>query len=52
MGECKIVCAFGKKYLLFGKNQDMTILIKKEDFLCWQQNSRFDRSLQITTEAA
>ena len=47
--KCKIVCVFGKKYLFFGKNQDMTILIKKEAFLCRQQNSRFDRLLQITT---
>ena len=31
-----------------GKNQDMTILIKKWDFLCQKQNRRFDRSLQIT----
>ena len=29
---CKIICVFRKKYLFFGKNQDMTILIKKEDF--------------------
>jgi predicted nucleic acid-binding protein len=32
LGECKIVCVFGKKYLFFGKNQDMTILIEKEYF--------------------
>ena len=31
-GECKKVCVYGKKYLFFGKNQDMTILIEKEDF--------------------
>ena len=29
-GQCKIVCVFGKKWLLFGKNSDMTILIEKE----------------------
>ncbi len=30
--QCKIVCVFGKKWLLFGKNIDMTILIEKEYF--------------------
>ena len=30
--QCKIVCVFGKKWLLFGKNYDMKILIEKEYF--------------------
>ena len=29
---CKKVCVSGKKWLLFGKNSDMTILIEKEYF--------------------
>lgn len=37
LGQCKKVCVFGKKYLFFGKNQDMKILIEKEYFLCQQQ---------------
>ena len=30
--QCKLICVFGKKWLLFGKNSDMKILIEKEYF--------------------
>ena len=46
---CKIVCVFGKKKLLFGKNSDMTILIEKEYFLWQLQRNKFDRLSQKTT---
>lgn len=32
-GGSKIVCGFSNKYFLFGKNQDMKILIKEDYFL-------------------
>ena len=30
--QCKELCVLGRNQLLFGKNQDMTILIEKEYF--------------------
>ena len=45
----ELIHVFGKKWLLFGKNQDMTNLIKKEHLLCQLQRSKSDKLLHKTT---
>lgn len=32
LGECKLICVYGKKWILFSENYDMQILIEREHF--------------------